>query len=434
MSHQKRSYREPSRSYQSSGHYEPRRAPRQVYNDQPKDKSMSPPRRRPAPSSFTRGSSRSPPRRNKKIRSGWDQTPDAVQMLSGFDNIVPVHADRISGSDISSRTNSHPLSSKHSQRLYLGNLPPDSVEKDLLDFLNEAMKIALVRPRPGDSVTTIFIKHDKHFGFAEFRSSAEASAGLALDGIEFNGNLLHIRRPSDYTQSSARPERVPEMDLAKLDLISTNVPDDSTRIYIGYLPLMLPEQPLQKLLQCFGKLKTFQLVRDISTNASCGYAFCAFADYVKLDDVCDGLNGIQIANHTIAVYKAADIKEYLKHHQLHTASASDILKALKEAKAEPPSKTICLMQMVLREELLDEQEYTEILEDIREECSQYGEIMQLIIPRPIANSNLPVPGEGKVYIEFDSIESATKAIEALQGRKFIERTILAQFYNKPIPQ
>lgn len=50
--------------------------------------------------------------------------------------------------------------------------------------------------------------------------------------------------------------------------------------------------------------------------------------------------------------------------------------------------------MVTPEELKDEEEYEDILEDIREECSKYGTVRSLEIPRPI--EGVDVPGCGKV--------------------------------------
>lgn len=50
--------------------------------------------------------------------------------------------------------------------------------------------------------------------------------------------------------------------------------------------------------------------------------------------------------------------------------------------------------MVTPEELKDEEEYEDILEDIREECNKYGIVRSLEIPRPI--EGVDVPGCGKV--------------------------------------
>lgn len=50
--------------------------------------------------------------------------------------------------------------------------------------------------------------------------------------------------------------------------------------------------------------------------------------------------------------------------------------------------------MVTPEELMEEEEYEDILEDIKEECNKYGVVRSVEIPRPI--EGVDVPGCGKV--------------------------------------
>lgn len=59
-----------------------------------------------------------------------------------------------------------------------------------------------------------------------------------------------------------------------------------------------------------------------------------------------------------------------------------------------PTEVLCLMNMVTAEELVDEEEYEDILDDIKEECSKYGIVKSIEIPRPI--EGVDVPGLGKV--------------------------------------
>lgn len=54
------------------------------------------------------------------------------------------------------------------------------------------------------------------------------------------------------------------------------------------------------------------------------------------------------------------------------------------------------MNMVLPEELLDDEEYEEIVEDVRDECSKYGLVKSIEIPRPV--DGVEVPGCGKVRV------------------------------------
>lgn len=59
-----------------------------------------------------------------------------------------------------------------------------------------------------------------------------------------------------------------------------------------------------------------------------------------------------------------------------------------------PTEILCLMNMVTPEELVDDEEYEDILEDVKEECSKYGYVKSVEIPRPV--DGVDVPGLGKV--------------------------------------
>ncbi|TMW51304.1 hypothetical protein DOY81_003623 [Sarcophaga bullata] len=93
----------------------------------------------------------------------------------------------------------------------------------------------------------------------------------------------------------------------------------------------------------------------------------------------------------------------------------------------PPTEVLCLLNMVTAEELRDEEEYEEILEDIKEECNKYGVVRSVEIPRPI--DDVDVPGLGKVFVEFNSVIDCQKAQQALTGRKFSERVVVTSYYD-----
>lgn len=61
-----------------------------------------------------------------------------------------------------------------------------------------------------------------------------------------------------------------------------------------------------------------------------------------------------------------------------------------------PTEVLCLLNMVMPEELVDDEDYEEILEDVRDECCKYGSVRSIEIPRPV--DGVEVPGCGKVSI------------------------------------
>ena len=65
----------------------------------------------------------------------------------------------------------------------------------------------------------------------------------------------------------------------------------------------------------------------------------------------------------------------------------------------------------------------------QEECRKYGELRQVIIPRPTAEQPHPI-GLGKVIIEYGDIQAAVKARNAMHGRKFGGHVVAATYLQE----
>jgi hypothetical protein len=72
---------------------------------------------------------------------------------------------------------------------------------------------------------------------------------------------------------------------------------------------------------------------------------------------------------------------------------------------------------------------SEIMDDIKTECQKYGEVLEVKIPRPTGGSRQS-NGVGKIFVKFDKPESAGKALRALAGRKFADRTVVTTFFSE----
>lgn len=88
-----------------------------------------------------------------------------------------------------------------------------------------------------------------------------------------------------------------------------------------------------------------------------------------------------------------------------------------------PSKIVMLSNMLTKEDLESDQDYEEILEDTKEECSSFGLLVSIEIPRSGA-------GEGKIFLEYTSTSDAEKAIESLRGRTFDGRKVEAVYFSE----
>lgn len=76
--------------------------------------------------------------------------------------------------------------------------------------------------------------------------------------------------------------------------------------------------------------------------------------------------------------------------------------------------------------------FLEIRDDVQEECEKFGKILSIKIPRPAGGSRQSA-GVGKIFIKFETPESATKALQALAGRKFADRTVVTTYFPEVRP-
>ncbi len=72
---------------------------------------------------------------------------------------------------------------------------------------------------------------------------------------------------------------------------------------------------------------------------------------------------------------------------------------------------------------------SEICEDVKEECEKYGKVLDMKVPRPTGGSRQS-NGVGKIFVKFDTPESSGKALRALAGRKFADRTVVTTYFSE----
>jgi splicing factor U2AF subunit len=87
------------------------------------------------------------------------------------------------------------------------------------------------------------------------------------------------------------------------------------------------------------------------------------------------------------------------------------------------SRVVELKNMLTLGDLESDEEYQDIMEDTKDECSQFGSLKSVIIPRS-------GPGATKIFLEYLTKEDAAKAIAGLAGRTFDGRKVLAAFFSE----
>nr|ACD67872.1 U2 snRNP auxiliary factor large subunit [Solanum melongena] len=411
-------------------------------------------RHRHKPSSRARSRSRSPSK-SKRI-SGFDMAPPTSALLSGatdvagqvpgitnpsipgmFSNMFPVAAGQFGALPVMPVQAMTQQATRHARRVYVGGLPPTANEQSVATFFSHVMyAIGGNTAGPGDAVVNVYINHEKKFAFVEMRSVEEASNAMALDGVIFEGGPVKVRRPSDYNPSLAATlgpsQPSPNLNLAAVGLTpgSSGGLEGPDRIFVGGLPYYFTESQIRELLESFGQLRGFDLVKDRETGNSKGYAFCVYQDVSVTDIACAALNGIKMGDKTLTVRRAnqgitqpnPEQESVLLHAQQQIALQRFMLQPGALA-----TKILCLTQVVSVDELKDDDDYQDILEDMRIECGKFGALLNVVIPRPNPNGE-PTPGLGKVFLEYADVDSSSKARQGLNGRKFGGNQVIAVFY------
>ncbi|CAH1645423.1 unnamed protein product [Spodoptera littoralis] len=430
--------------------------------------------RREKPARRSRSRSQSKRSRRRKPSLYWDVPPP------GFEHITPLQykAMQAAGQIPANIVADTPQAAvpvvgstitRQARRLYVGNIPFGVTEEETMEFFNQQMHLSGLAQAAGNPVLACQINLDKNFAFLEFRSIDETTQAMAFDGINFKGQSLKIRRPHDYQPMPGTEN--PAINVPA-GVISTVVPDSPHKIFIGGLPNYLNEDQevelgaaaisgrdstvdratvepavsrvifwsvsgiftgtlagtsVKELLMSFGQLRAFNLVKDSSTGLSKGYAFAEYVDISMTDQAIAGLNGMQLGDKKLIVQRASI---GAKNSTLAMTGAAPVqlqVAGLTLAGAGPPTEVLCLLNMVTPDELRDEEEYEDILEDIKEECNKYGCVRSIEIPRPI--EGVEVPGCGKVFVEFNSIADCQKAQQTLTGRKFSNRVVVTSYFD-----
>lgn len=190
---------------------------------------------------------------------------------------------------------------------------------------------------------------------------------MSFDGVMFQGQSLKIRRPKDYLGN----------DLMGMSGPGGQIPDSPNKIFIGGLPSYLTEEQVRELLSSFGELKHFNLVKEYTGNSK-GFAFAEYADPALTDIACEGLNGMELGDRYLVVQRASVGQGQKSNAGGGRGPSGDIasdvarlapgiMAGSSEAEGNP-TRVLQMLNMVTPEELVDDQDYEDIIEDTKEEC------------------------------------------------------------------
>merc|ERR550514_1544360 len=182
----------------------------------------------------------------------------------------------------------------------------------------------------------------------------------------------------------------------------------------------------------FGEIKTFDLVRDKSTAKSKGYGFCVYKDPSVTDVACNALNGFKLGERSLTVKRALasqqdQQKSAVEEIQRQQQEAIELLAEMQKKELQAmgqPTRFIILVDCLVEDELNDLEEYEDIHEDMRDMFVRYGLVRNIHIPRAGCK------GCGRVIIEFDNLSQAAAARQAVHGKPFNGKPVVAHFIDE----
>ncbi|KIR63993.1 splicing factor U2AF 65 kDa subunit [Cryptococcus bacillisporus CA1873] len=387
-------------------------------------------------------------RKEKLSRSLWDTAPVQFQGVSALEAKTtglftygpgrvppPAHLGIPATFVAGAFPPSNPV--RQNNRLYIGGIKEDMQEKQIQDFFNNLMKEKGMTDGKEDPVKQCQINNDRNFAFIELHTPEQATAALELDGVVLDGASLRVRRPKDYAG-------IDPLLQTFNGVVAPSVADSPNKLFIGGIPTYLNDEQVMELLKSFGELKSFNLVKE-SAGVSKGFAFAEYLDPEVTDMAIQGLHNFALGDRNLVVQRAAVGRNTGVNAPIPGSAAylSQAIPHLMQSNSDAPtSRVMLLLNMVTPEELYNDDDYNDIIEDINDECSKYGEIEGVRIPRPVPKSKKwesteaaaataernkrtdDEAGVGRVYVMYKDVESTKKAMNAIGGRQFAGRTIL----------
>ncbi|KDN40378.1 hypothetical protein RSAG8_08141, partial [Rhizoctonia solani AG-8 WAC10335] len=224
----------------------------------------------------------------------------------------------------------------------------------------------------------------------------------------------------------------------------------SMQLYVGSLHFNLTESDIRQVFEPFGELDFVDLHRDPSTGKSKGYCFIQYKRPEDAKMALEQMEGFELAGRQLRVNTVHDkgqgtvristapqdsledtggiLNNSTSRHQL----MQKLARTDQPAKSSTPLMKANIPQTlssrcVLLRNMFDPEEETErdwdkdLADDVRGECEEkYGKVLDLKVEKE---------SQGEIYIKFDMVESAEKAIKGLNGRWFGGKQVTAS----PIP-
>jgi len=242
------------------------------------------------------------------------------------------------------------------RKLVVQNIPLSQTEHDIMQFFFGILTIVSSEKYNKNPIMSVHRYEGLGFVTLEFRKRDDAEICLNLDGTEYSsGNHMRIMRvkrfmdqwnedidsgknPAASVYGSVRGQgRLAREDgdvnansnfsAAKSSsttfvgadkkivtttdgrVVTTDAKgndEEDNRIFMGGIPFAMTEVEVSKICASFGKLKSFNLIKDpVDPSFNKGYAFFEYADERAAEKAIKALNNLEIMDKKLKVQKAS---------------------------------------------------------------------------------------------------------------------------------
>jgi len=328
---------------------------------------------------------------------------------------------------------------KEMKELFVGNILASGFSDQVLkDFLNAALRQVNLVTGPEDAISGIRL--NSKFCFLEFRTPEDCSKALNLNGIPFMGSMLKIGRPAKYngpfTSSKTWQEMTGQTVPTGVVPSSTVQTDPHTKsyreVFVGNISPEVTDSSLRDFIN--GAMQRMGLsncdnespIASVRVNPK----FC-FIEFKTIEDAANALNlnGIPFGGMALKISRPAkfEVASHITFYSWDDLLARWMTGELKVLTAGVQSRVLCITNMVTSEDLSQEDLFTEMIEDTKEECAQWGSVKSVVVPRPNP-SGVETRGVGRLFVEMCAEEEAKIVLTNLKGRTFDGRTVDVKFY------
>jgi len=378
------------------------------------------------------------------------------------------------------------VAGRKQRELYVGNLLQGVVTADMVkEFFISTLTLAKgYSPTMGPPVACVQMSGDGKFAFVEFRDELMAVTALQLDKVELSGRPLNVGRPAGFIPPSAGLPQPTPLQLPSglggntgpppsvslsgpggIQLGGTTVTPAAggalasllaaaggaaakldnkkqRELYVGNLPVgMITPQALKDLFTA--PLRTLPNhdesqgppVLNVDLASDGKFAFVEFRSEEIAQVALTLFDKMEVVGRTINVGRPRGYIEPgtnpagLPFGVTLPSSAAPPQQVASPVAAAPPAPTAgaattCLrLNGLITPDMLTDEEYDDVLEDIRQECATLGTVLELKIPREGSDV-------GACFVRYQSVAEAAAAGQSLDGRQFDGNKVTAKYISE----